>query len=724
MKQYHLLPLSLAFLVQGFAQDVSTESIPLYFISSSELQEEESLISSAEALDETLLNTSSLEEKEQSIESDTMTAAATPKAKELVAQKSRKNSDTDDDEDEDEEDDEEEEEDNTSYTPPPKRRTPQKRIAAAPSSQAQGPQGSLRERRQERAAQIQKQRAQRLHVAKKDAQENTVAESDELSEESVTATPNQRSYTRAQKQRAHVARKNSQKNALAESDELSEENLASTPSQRSYAKAQKSNAPRKVQRTRKTSRATAQAAPSDEEMAVTEPSVTPSSKKRPMTAASQKRRQITARANQKKALSQRQIAQNETPSQDATTPQKPPQTPTPSENQPSQSMPPPRYSPAPQSPKGPPSDKTPSKQPPTSQANPAFRKQRRAIAQASKRPKVAYSAPQKKAEEKPMAPPPPSRMDVPEAVNLSARPVVKNNCIWIDGEAIFWQAYEENLEFVYKGNPASDEWDVKSPDFDWNWGWRVGIGYNLPHDQWDLGLEWLHLNNVARGHAHANPSSEEEPVLYNVWTTTSSSMTGGTEAKSHWENYLNQLDLNIGRQFYVGRWLNLRPHAGLRSAWIFQKYKVDFDGLLLGVPTDTDVHMTNRYWGFGFCAGVGGDWMLGEGFSIYGDAGLALLVGFFHVHQRGTENDVEAFEISKGFRTGRPIFDLDLGLKWATRFNKDRFAFSVKAGYEYHVYSDMNQFLLSNGSTDLELFNPAMGDLSYQGLTLGARFDF
>lgn len=683
MKQYHLLPLSLAFLAQGLSEDFSEESIPLYFLSAGELQEEDSFASSAVALDETLLNSSLSPENESNNSPEALTALSIQQDNDLLAYNSRQDYDNETDEDEDEEGDEEEEEDNTSYAPPPKKQAAQKRVAAvAPSNKAQGPQGSLKQQRQERAARIQQQRAQRLHAAKMQeaSQEQSIAQSDELSEEIDAPVKN-----------------------------------------RPSAKTQRATPPKRMaQRPQKTARATTdQSISSEAQVAAVEPdSPSNQTKQSP-----QNQRSTTTRQNMRKSGNQKRISQNNTPSgtnpnnsnPNPTGDSTPPQTPSPQAT--------PRSSPPPQSPKGPPSDKSYKRSSPTSQARPAIRR-RGAIAQTSKRPNIAYGTQPKKVESNENTPPAPSRMTAPEAVNLTARPVVKNNCLWFDGEAIFWQAYEENLEFAYKGNTSPEEWDIKSPDFDWNWGWRVGMGYNLPHDQWDLGLEWLHVNNFARGKAQVNPSSDDEPLLYNVWTTASASLTGGTEAKSHWENYLNQVDLNMGRQFYVGRWLSLRPHAGLRSTWIFQKYKVDFDGLFLGVPTNADTHMTNRYWGLGFCAGLGSDWMLGKGFSIYGDAGLALLVGFFNVHQHGEENDVDAFKISKGFRTGRPIFDLDLGLKWFSRFNKDRYAFTIKAGYEYHLYSNMNQFLQSNGSADLELFNPVTGDLSYQGITVGGRFDF
>jgi hypothetical protein len=334
---------------------------------------------------------------------------------------------------------------------------------------------------------------------------------------------------------------------------------------------------------------------------------------------------------------------------------------------------------------------------------------------------IASSQP---AQDSPRPPSPPTRPTPSkpiEAINIPARPAVKGGWnLWVLGEALLWQAVQDNMEYIYKGYDGSHSSrvrDIKKPHFDWDWGWRVGIGYNIPRDGWDLALNWAHIENHARGTTHAG-----DEHLYSVWSVAAhaSDVGTGSEARGNWDVHLDQVDLNLGREFYVGRFLTLCPHAGMRSAWIFQDYHIHFQG---SSGTEKN-HLTNRYWGLGFSAGVDSDWMLGGGFSVYGDAGLSLLLGFFDVDQRSSFNGSTTSKIGKSFRAGRPIFDLDLGLKWAKKFHQERFALTFKVGYEYHLYFDQNQFLLSNGSDTFELFNPVNGDLTYQGATISGQFDF
>lgn len=301
-------------------------------------------------------------------------------------------------------------------------------------------------------------------------------------------------------------------------------------------------------------------------------------------------------------------------------------------------------------------------------------------------------------------------------VNTPARPMVQDGYdLWIVGDALLWQAVEENLTYVYSGH--ADRKTMHTVDFSWDWGFRLGAGYNTPRDGWDIDFYWTHMHNTA--HAHRG----SDTALFQVWTVTDHTLSPVTDAKARWRVYLDQLDLDIGRQFYVGRRLTIRPFVGARSAWIYQKYSVDVLGTSVSAAVKQDAKMKSRFWGFGFAAGLDSDWKLGWGISMYGEADMSVLLGFFDVDQKGTQS-FPIWSQNKSFRVGRAIMDLGMGLKWARLFSHDSLGITLKAGYEYHLYLDQNQFLLSNGSSTLELFNPVNGDLVYQGVIGSIQLDF
>ncbi len=327
-----------------------------------------------------------------------------------------------------------------------------------------------------------------------------------------------------------------------------------------------------------------------------------------------------------------------------------------------------------------------------------------------------------------------------EGINTPVRPMVKEGTnLWVMGEALAWQAVEDNLYYAQETTlgaiPANGRapisYKILDVDFGWDWGFRIGAGYNIPYDRWDIGLKYTHMKNVSRGHAKDHGTTN----VSQIWGTA----TGGgllgvatTSAKGSWKVYLDQVDLELGREFFVGEHLTLRPHVGARSTFIFQRFRSIVFGFDpgVGVELTNDTMLKNQFWGFGFLAGLGTDWKLKWGFSIFGDVDFSLLFGFFKVHEKGLlNNGGEAnagrdWLLANSFRTEKPVFDLDLGLKWCSGSCESRARLTLKAAYEYHLYMNQNQWQQPTGNPNFNTLSATPGDLGYQGISLSAQLDF
>ncbi|MES2122329.1 MAG: Lpg1974 family pore-forming outer membrane protein [Chlamydiota bacterium] len=313
-------------------------------------------------------------------------------------------------------------------------------------------------------------------------------------------------------------------------------------------------------------------------------------------------------------------------------------------------------------------------------------------------------------------------------INPPARPQIKDGAdLFISGDLLVWQARENGLPvaIVNKGSTPSanlSKSHVKNFDFDWNVGFRVAAGYNVPHDGWDLSLTWLrfYTNGHSRTHAHSNQAifptrvHPRDPVV-----------AGGTctKAHAHWKLHLNQLDLDMGREFFVSKWLTIRPHFGLRSDWINQKAKIDYDNFTTG---DVEVEQKDRWWGIGLEGGIDTQWGLGGGWSIFGDLGAAILYGFhkMHIENEDEPTDVNFVKMKDSYHISHPILDLELGLRWDRMFSNDRFHIRLQGGWEHHVYFSQNQFPVFVDDVDMGTIVSNQGDLTFQGWTFSARFDF
>lgn len=307
--------------------------------------------------------------------------------------------------------------------------------------------------------------------------------------------------------------------------------------------------------------------------------------------------------------------------------------------------------------------------------------------------------------------------------NSPNRPTAQNGWnIWMRGDALYWRASEDNLFYAYSGNDigGSRNRDVLTVDFDWEWGFRLGIGYTIPRDRWDISLYWTRFHTSS--HSSFALNLPKDALFINWWVVTYLSDLGITNsADGHWKADLDQLDLSLGREFFVGRHLTLRPHAGLRSAWIDQQLKSSFH-MTTGTAVST---MTNDFWGFGFFGGLDTKWMLSNSWHIFANGDLAILYGNFDISEKGKINNTLFFTFDDDFHAGRTVADLQAGLCWSHRFNKDRFALTFRAGYEYHLYPNQNQLPLQVGNNSfVNIVNPVDGDLAYQGLFLSGQIDF
>ncbi len=307
-------------------------------------------------------------------------------------------------------------------------------------------------------------------------------------------------------------------------------------------------------------------------------------------------------------------------------------------------------------------------------------------------------------------------------INPPARPEVKNGVdLFVHGDWLIWQAHEDGLPVGIKNKELTGtiaKGKTKNIDFDWDFGFRVGIGYNTPHDGWDLDLTWLRF--YTEGHSSTHAHANEEILATRIHPDFG--LDRFQKAKGHWHARLNQIDLDLGREFYVSKWLTVRPHFGLRTTWLRQKFNINYDHYTFDPTIDVDVRNKNHWWGLGPEAGLDTQWGLGSGFSLYGNLAASIEYGFHKV--RVKNHPLPPLNVKDSHRNSRAILDLQIGLQWDHLFYNDRYHIGLHGGWEQHVYFNQNQFDVFVDDLNEGTFVSNQGDLTYQGWTLGAQFDF
>lgn len=326
-------------------------------------------------------------------------------------------------------------------------------------------------------------------------------------------------------------------------------------------------------------------------------------------------------------------------------------------------------------------------------------------------------------------------------VNPPARPTQK--CDWgayISVDPFLLKPQENGLEFAaitqnLLGQSAiSGRTKFKSPNFNWDWGFRLRLGANLPHDAWDVYMTWSRLYTSAHRTISAGLNQFILPIYLSSQTNANTLFSGGAprlalNAKDNWNLHFNELDLEVGRQFFVSKWLTVKPHAGFRGAWIHQRDKVRYFNFIANPNADfATANMKCNFNGIGIVGGLDTQWGIGCGWSLFANYSTSLLYGYFTINNN--ESGVSAgvtrnfYSASDFYHVNRFINDLMLGLRYDYMFCEDLYHVGIQVGWEQHLLFGQNQFIRFVDDGNPGLFVSNQGDLALHGFSLQVRFDF
>lgn len=252
--------------------------------------------------------------------------------------------------------------------------------------------------------------------------------------------------------------------------------------------------------------------------------------------------------------------------------------------------------------------------------------------------------------------------------------------------------------------------EIKNGYFDQRFkqGYRASIGCNTPYDCWDLSLIYTGLR-----YKHNNPYSN---------TTLSASGTYSTYQKGSMSvNYeLNMGDLDLGRCFKISKYLNMRPHLGVRGVFLNEKQSIDFSSI--SFSDNTSYAKVKNSMG-GIFAAIDSYWTLYKGLSLYGNGTFAALANTQHAKMHTNIDGLQ-----KGIHVNHavqviPMFDFFIGLRYDINFSENRYHFGINIGYEQHIFLNLNPSIPTYVDTS-PLGFPFNADFSLQGISIGARFDF
>jgi hypothetical protein len=299
-------------------------------------------------------------------------------------------------------------------------------------------------------------------------------------------------------------------------------------------------------------------------------------------------------------------------------------------------------------------------------------------------------------------PPPPERRRATALADADADDTPPAG-IFLSAEYLLLKPRRRDLDFAISSpqNLGVPIGNVESLQWSWDSGVRVGVGYAVPGEGWDVGLYYTYFHSTA-GRALAAPDGG---VLFATLThpgLVQSVLTANAASRLN----MHILDLEAGRTFSLGRCFDVRFFGGGRYAWVDQGFNVLYDG---GDANGDLVTAPINFDGGGLRAGVEGVWHLGWGFGVYMKGSGSLLMGRFQTSLTETNDNgaTPLTDATNNFDKLVPVSELAAGVTW------QRGRLSVTVGYEMANWfglvdspdfvDDVHQGKLGQRTSDLSL---------------------
>lgn len=312
-------------------------------------------------------------------------------------------------------------------------------------------------------------------------------------------------------------------------------------------------------------------------------------------------------------------------------------------------------------------------------------------------------------------------------------------------ESLWWRA--ENHGFSYALNEMSGGAFSGNADAgnnigslvriypDWDPGFRIGFGWNMDYDRWDLFANWTWYKNAAQTtnlRSDLTQGGVSNEGFYPQWPVAQGTSQGPyRRVYGRWRFAYNAIDLELGRAFFLTKAITCRPFWGVRGAWLHQRFISSFtQPLQLGIDTKQDFHGKNHWWGLGPRLGFQSEWTVWHGIRVLGRASGSLLYGqtnirtLFESQSSGSSVLATDRMFQENFYQLVPNVQLFMGAGWGACLCRNKLYFSADAGWETSYW--WNQFNLPIVMRTFTAPLPTISNqpVSMEGLTLRFHLDF
>lgn len=297
-----------------------------------------------------------------------------------------------------------------------------------------------------------------------------------------------------------------------------------------------------------------------------------------------------------------------------------------------------------------------------------------------------------------------------------------SNNLVLSLDYLYWFSSQEVAsiwaDVITIGNNTSS-WKADGFNFNWDSGFRVGVGYNFNYDKWDTLFTWTWFETDAE---HSIPF-ESNASISPEFDAAFLSGDRPQSMSAKWSLFLNMFDFELGKSLWITKCFFLRPFLGIKGGFINQKIHAKYYDLIINHVSTNDLaleNLKNNFSGIGPLLGFSTKWRVKSFvynfFDIFGDFSIATMWGDWVCKDfyKNSINRTSSVNM-KDSKLGAFMFKGFMGLEWDLKIKKS--CFTTKLGYEMQIW--LNQLRIATFQLQ-RLHN----DLTLQGITLNCRLDF
>lgn len=315
------------------------------------------------------------------------------------------------------------------------------------------------------------------------------------------------------------------------------------------------------------------------------------------------------------------------------------------------------------------------------------------------------------------------------AATESTTTVASKTPISVHIEPLMLRTTRNGLDYAILdiNNNGEPEGNIISVNPGYDTGVRLGANYEIGSGK-DIFADLATL----KVKQSSSVSTEISNNLWGIWLHPNAIIDDNDvdEASAAYDLDYMVFDLGMSKRFGLGKGLGARLKGGLRYAKINQTFDIDYvQHVTSTLDRIADVHIDNKFKGFGPRIGLDMDWDMGHGFGLFGSVTGSLLTGDFKLGMQeidtttsgSTTTQVDITETSKHRMI--PVVDMRLGLGYIYPINEDMI-FTASVGYEWQNWSNMVSARRFNDDVDGQISSTETNNLAFDGFFFRSELKF